>query len=147
MTKLFSTILIVTILATTFTSCKKYAEGPNISFRSAKQRATNTWKIESININGLEVVNQPLYNSQKQFWLSDGTYNQTYIDPNTGVGTRKDGTWELIDNNNKVVVTLNNTVTLKPETAVTYTILKLYNNCMWLRSADNSEEIHLVTAN
>jgi hypothetical protein len=146
MKNILATLLVTILFCTTFTACKKYPEGPNFSFRSVKQRITNTWKIESININGLEVVNQPKYSSQKQFWLADGSYNQTFIDPNTGIGLRQDGRWELLDNNNKVTVTINNLVSNKPESAITYSILKLYNNCLWLRSADNSQEIHLVTA-
>jgi hypothetical protein len=147
MNKFIINILLFATIVIAASSCKKYPEGPSISFRSATQRITNTWKIESVNINGAEQVNLPMYSTQKQFWLGDGQYNHTYIDPATGIGTRIDGVWVLQDNNNKIAVTYNNIITGKPETSVIYNIIKLYEKCMWLRSVDNSIEYHLVPQN
>jgi hypothetical protein len=147
MNKTIINILLICAIAVGFSSCKKYEEGPNISFRSVKQRVTNTWKIESININGLELVNEPQYSTQKQFWLGDGQYNHTYIDPSTGVGKRVDGKWTLQNSNNQISVVYNNITTGKPETTVIYNIIKLYEKCMWIRSTDNSIEYHLIPQN
>jgi hypothetical protein len=147
MNKILTSLLILTIIVATNTGCKKYEEGPYLSFRSISQRVTNTWKIESITMNGVEMVNQPQYSTQKQFWLGDGQYNHTYIDPTSGLGQRVDGKWELQDSKNKIAVTYNNIVTGKPETSVVFNILKLYEKCMWIRSVDNSIEYHLIPQN
>ena len=147
MNKIFASILFLTLMVVGFSSCKKYEEGPSLSFRSIKQRITNTWKIESYSINGAEQVGFPEISTQKQFWLGDGAYNHTYIDPITGIGQRIDGKWELQDNNNKIALTLNNANTGQPESANIFTILKLKEKSMWLRSIDNSKEYHLVPQN
>ncbi len=127
-----------------FVSCKKYPEGPGISFRSAKQRITNTWKLESMNINGSELVNQPQYSTQKIFFLADGAYNHTYINPTNGIGSRIDGNWQLQQSNKQIAVSYKNQTTGLVESTVVYNILKLYENCCWLRSVDNSVEMHLI---
>lgn len=145
MNKKIYSILLVALIIIAGTSCNKYENGPSISFRSVKQRVINTWKIESYTINGVELVGQPQYATQKQFWLGDGNYNQTYIDPTNGVGKRIDGAWALQDNNKQIALTLNNIVTGQPQSTIQYNIIKLCNNEMWLRTADNSTELHLVT--
>ena len=69
MNKIFASILFLTLMVVGFSSCKKYEEGPSLSFRSIKQRITNTWKIESYSINGAEQVGFPEISTQKQFWF------------------------------------------------------------------------------
>jgi hypothetical protein len=144
--KLYSALLIALIIVSG-TSCKKYEDGPSFSFRSVKKRVVNTWKIETYSVNGVELSGLPEYSTQKQFWLGDGVYNQTFIDPTTGIGKRVDGSWQLQDGDNKIALTLNNVVTGQPQTTTGFQILKLCNNTMWLRSLDNSIEMHLVTNN
>jgi hypothetical protein len=125
--------------------CKKYEEGPNLSFRSAKARASNAWRLESISIDGVEKVGLSQYRTQIQNWLGDGVYNMTFIDPASGVNQRVDGTWILTDNNKQVSIIENNTVTGVAGNSITYNILKLKNNSMWLRSVDSRIEAHLIS--
>jgi hypothetical protein len=138
--------LLLVLSALFNTSCNKYESGPFFSFRSAKNRIANTWYVQSYSINGKEMAGLPEYSTQKQFWLSGGIYNATYINPLNQVGERADGTWELLDNNKKVNLTITNQVTGLPSSVTTYNILQLRNNTFWLRSQDNSVEIHLVTS-
>ena len=42
---LLSTITLASMLS--FTGCKKYEAGPDISFSSKKERIANTWKVET----------------------------------------------------------------------------------------------------
>ncbi len=144
--------LVIALLATaaissTFVGCSKYEEGPSLSFRTAKNRVANTWKIESVVHNGVDLTKLPQYSTQQQFWTSDGGYTQTYINPTNGIGERILGNWTLQDDAKKVAVVKYNQVTGNPESTVVYVITKLYNKCMWLRSADNTWEYHLVPVN
>ncbi len=137
-------ILSVAVLAGV-TSCSKYEEGPSISFRSAKARATNTWKLESYTINGVEKVGLTEYRTQVQNWLGDGVYNVSYIDPASGISGRIDGTWDLVNSNKDVIITETNPITGAKNKATSYTILKLKNSSMWIRSSDLTIEAHLVS--
>jgi hypothetical protein len=146
MRKIFVAFLIIISASFILTSCNKYEDGNNLSFRSAKERVINNWRLTSITINGVEKVGLAEYLTQEQIWLPDGNYTQTFINPITGTGERIDGTWELQDDNKKVALTKFNQITGKIESAVIYNILKLYENEIWLRSTDNSTEMHLETA-
>lgn len=44
-------------MTTLVTSCKKYEDGPFISFRTRKERVVNSWKFSQALYNGLEVTN------------------------------------------------------------------------------------------
>lgn len=53
--KLFTRLSILTLSIALLFSCKKYEEGPGISFRSKKERIANTWIIEKyVHSNGTE---------------------------------------------------------------------------------------------
>jgi hypothetical protein len=147
MYKIISTLLLIGVITISQLSCKKYEEGPSLSLRSVKQRVTNTWKIESVTFNGTPLEGQPQYATQKQFWLGDGAYSQTYINPVNGQSERIDGRWELLDDNTKISLIKKQLTTGAPEVTELYTILKLRDKSMWLRSIDNSWEYHLVEQN
>jgi hypothetical protein len=50
----FLAILMLIASATIFSGCKKYEEGPGLSFRSKKARLVNTWEIEQYIENGVD---------------------------------------------------------------------------------------------
>src|SRR4051812_28318718 len=45
-------ILLAGITIPAIQSCKKYSEGPALSFRSKTERVANTWKIDNYKVNG-----------------------------------------------------------------------------------------------
>jgi hypothetical protein len=53
----------------------------------------NNWKPTSYIIHGQEMVNLPQFVTQKQFYNSDGSYTQSYIDAGTGINQQLTGTW------------------------------------------------------
>jgi len=91
------TILIVLILLT-ITGCKKYPEGPSISFKSAEKRLVNAWKFQNIARDGNDITsnyanNYIEFNSSgtTRFYTPDATYS---------------GTWTLNDKNKNISITL-----------------------------------------
>jgi hypothetical protein len=139
-------IIIFFVLATiiSISSCNKYENGPSVSFRSKVHRIANTWKYENYVVNGVELAGNPEYQTLKQFWAPNGEMNTTSINQVTGLASSVSGKWELVDNDKKIRVTQNNVVQGIPDLVTMYTILKLANNEMWLRSGDLSTDIHLV---
>jgi hypothetical protein len=144
-----SRIIFIAIVAIvfSFSSCKKYPEGSFFSLRSAKQRVMNNWKPTSYIIQGQEMVNLPQFVTQKQFYNSDGSYTQSYIDAGTGINQQLTGTWLLTESNKKLVVGINNPNSSQLVSSTTFSILKLYEKEMWIRSVNDSLEIHLVPVN
>jgi hypothetical protein len=126
-----------------FSACRKYEEGPNISFRTKKARVTNNWRYESAQVNGVEVSLDPYYAKQKHYFYRDGKYIQTIIDPVTLEARNLQGTWTMYDNDRKISVTTKN-FSGNIDSTNNYSILKLYEKQMWLRSTDNSREYHFV---
>ena len=135
-------LLGVTLLSG-FSACRKYEEGPNISFRTKKARVTNNWRCESAQVNGVEVSLDPYYAKQKHYFYRDGKYIQTIIDPVTLEARNLQGTWTLYDNDRKISVTTKN-FSGNIDSTNNYSILKLYEKQMWLRSTDNTHEYHFV---
>jgi hypothetical protein len=140
--KQFSWLMaLVAILS--ISACTKFEEGPNFSLRSVAARVTNTYRVLEYNVNGVQKASLPQYSTMKQFWNGDGVYVHTFINPDNGVGQRVDGTWSLEASNTKILLKLNEPATGQVLSVESYTILKLSNKEMWLRSADNSIEWRL----
>ncbi len=143
--KLFKRIGILAFVGLlSFSACKKYEDGPGLSFRSKATRIANTWKYKSYVVNGVERAGEPEFQTTKQFWSASGELGTTFINQTTGIATTIPGKWELQENNTKIRVTQNNVIQGIPETVTNYSILRLSNNEMWLRSADFSTDIHYV---
>jgi len=139
-------IALLAIVMIAALGCRKYEEGPNISLRSPETRATNSWAIESITINGIEKSDEPGYADQRHYFFGDGQYTLTVIDPVTLIAENIQGKWELYDSDRKMALTQNNFAG-QPDSVEDYKILKLFKKQMWLRSIDNVSEIHFVPFN
>jgi len=139
-------LLIVGLMIFVMSSCRKYEEGPNLSLRSAKARATNSWAMESITINGIEKSDEPGYTNQRHYMFGDGQYTLTVIDPVTLIAENIQGNWELYDSDRKMALTLKN-FTGNIDSVEDYKVLKLFKKQMWLRSIDNVKEIHFIPFN
>ena len=141
--KAFSRILIALSLLIIIGGCRKYEEGPNISLRTKKARIANNWRYESAQVNGTEVSLDPYYAKQKHYFYRDGKYIQTIIDPVTLEAKNLQGTWVLYDKDRKITVTTKN-FSGNIDSTNNYSILKLFEKQMWLRTTDNSKEFHFV---
>ena len=142
-------ILIVaalSFLVVGFISCKKYEEGPGLSFRSKTKRLANAWRIESVTVNGVERAADPLYAKQKHYIYESGSYIINIIDPNTLQAEDIQGQWSLYDKDRKLAVNRVNYNGVA-DSLEDYQILKLKEKSLWLRTVDNTIEYHFVPFN
>lgn len=108
-----------------FSACSKYEEGSNFTLLTKKMRLTNTWKLTSNEVNGLETFDGSytyILNMEK-----DGT---GYIELSNSFGTeRTNGTWELSSDKEDLI--------LKDEegNTTTYEIIQLKMNDLKLSQA------------
>lgn len=138
--------LMFSLVVLAFTSCRKYEEGPNVSFRTKTARVTNDWRVESAEVNGIEASSDPYWAKQKHQFYSNKKYIQTIIDPVTLEARTINGTWLLYDNDRKIAITTKDAFTNKDST-VDWNILKLFNKQFWVRKTDNTVELHFVPFN
>lgn len=137
-------ILLIAVLGmVTVSSCRKYEEGPNVSLRTKKARVTNNWRVESVQVDGVEKSMDPYWAKQKHYMYRDGKYIVTIIDPVTLEARNLQGTWVLYDDDRKIALTTKN-FSGNIDSTTDYNILKLYNKQFWIRKTDNSMELHFV---
>lgn len=125
------------------TSCRKYEEGPNISFRKKSSRIAGDWRVESAQVDGIEESTLPYWAKQKHQFYSNNKYIQTIIDPVSLEARTLNGTWALYDHDKRIAITTTDPVT-QIVTLTDYNILKLFNKQFWLRTTDNKTELHFV---
>ncbi len=140
--KLILSIAIFAIVSLA-SSCRKYEEGPNISLRSKKQRLTNNWGLEVVLINGVDVAKDPYWSKQEHHLYGDEKYIVTIVNPQTLVASNIQGNWKIYDGGKKLALTTNSFAGVVDST-VDYRILKLYEKQLWIRSLDNSRELHFI---
>jgi hypothetical protein len=63
------TILIFSLLLASSLSCKKYEEGPWISFRSAYNRILGNWKVISYTVNGVDSMQYIYKHRMDEKWV------------------------------------------------------------------------------
>jgi len=134
------TIIKLFLLAVIFSTailpaCKKYEEGPMISFRTKKGRLENTWKVEKWMLNGVEQNIAP-YSGQTIQFTKEG--NVTFA-----VGAfALTGTWKFINDKEDVEITF--TGSTAPDDTIH--IIKLKNKELWERETSGgiTEEFHYI---
>jgi hypothetical protein len=96
----------VIIMIVTIYGCKKYEDGPGLSFHSKKARVANTWKIDKYYVNGVDQTAS--YYSTRQNYRQIFDLNGEYAETYTNFGTT--GIWNFIDNKNEINLTVGNSV-------------------------------------
>jgi len=102
----YSVILLFVFCASFFTGCKKYYDGPLISFRSKEKRLINTWHLESYLINNVDktvcyaniaytdytiVFNENKTVTEEYYDVSDSLRHHVY-------------TWHFDDNKERIIL-------------------------------------------
>lgn len=135
-------ILGLTLVCIIAFSCKKYPEGPTISFRSKTERISNSWHIKQIFENGVDKTND--FNNMFQNYVitirKDLSYNISYkfiglIDYN------ESGVWSF--NTDKTGITFKNNAN---NNTSNWKILKLMEKELWGKYLDSNKtiEVHLI---
>ncbi|NBU04155.1 MAG: hypothetical protein EBT60_07625 [Bacteroidetes bacterium] len=71
--KIIYFIILAVGLSVTQSGCKKYEDGPAISFRSSTARLTNHWKISKVTSNANDITLQ--FSGHEWEILKDGNFN------------------------------------------------------------------------
>jgi hypothetical protein len=137
--KLMLAALIIVLI---MPACKKYEEGPTISFRSKTARLVNKWKVEKAIQNGIDITTsyQTNFPNLVMEIKDDGSILTTYTDP-LGAIIIINSTWAFSSDKTAVNIT-----TLG--VTISQTILKLKNDELWLKwtLGISVQEIHYITA-
>ena len=134
----------------TATACKKYEDGPGLSFRSKKKRIANTWKALSFHKNGVDSTMYYISEGSELNLEEDGTVSLTIYqnlgNPDT---VNAEGRWELHEKDKAFALILTDLKTNEVDTTAWW-IARLKEKEFWLREDDNDgdgnfdEELRLV---
>ena len=121
------------------TGCKKYEDGPAVSFRSKKARIANTWRVDKA-LNGSEDVTSDFDQYELQM-LTNGnaTLSALYHLGDLSFEFQTNGTWSLENNNEDLRLDFENDAADE-----TYEILRLKEDELWLRTKSKDLELHLT---
>jgi hypothetical protein len=138
-------MLLALVVALVLPACKKYPEGPAVSFRSKTARLVNQWKIEKVISDGQDVTvnyTTAMPNFIAEF-KENGDMVLSYTSPGGGTTTWTDQ-WEFNKDKTGVNIT-------EAGVTVLSTILMLKNDELWLKKTitntltTNIVETHYVT--
>ena len=137
--------LIIAVSATVY-SCRKYEDGPKISFSSKKSRIAGTWKVDKYLLDGVDKTSDyRLAIASESFVVAkDGKY--TYSQSNTtllGGQTSTDaGKWEFIDKKEEFRSLSDTSGAVWDTTKIT----RLTQKEFWVKSVSKSQaiEIHFI---
>ncbi len=125
----------IIVIASSLTSCKKYPDGPSISFRSRIERVANTWKMEQVMLNGSDVTSNFTNNNYTETY--DKSENYSY---RSTVGSGS-GKWSFENNDMQI-----KRQGVSGQSTLDLTILRLKENSFWYKYTDGNDsyEFHLV---
>jgi hypothetical protein len=126
-------ILLVGFIMPTIQSCKKYPDGPLISFRSRTERVSQTWKVDNYQLNGTDLTS--LMSGYTETYTKEGNYSYSWGAIN---GT---GTWAFQNSDANIQLT-----GITNQGTYTLVILKLEQTEFWYYYMDgsNKKEFHMI---
>jgi hypothetical protein len=126
-------ILFAGLMIPTIQSCKKYPDGPTISFRTRTARVANTWRVDNYKKNGNDYTS--LMGGYTETYTKDGNYSYSWGNLN---GT---GKWAF--QNNDAEIKLNG---INNQSSQTLIILKLEEKQFWYYYMDGNDrkEFHMI---
>ena len=140
MKNIVKSFLLIALVSTALTSCKKYVDGPKFSLASAKSRVSGDWKIESYMYDGADQTAAFITFFGANFeWdiEKDGSYRWQG-------GTISDaGTWTLGEDKDDIRFLSSAT----GSTEMSYRILRLKSKELWFKYTDSNgkiEEYHFI---
>jgi len=126
-------ILCIALLMPTIQSCKKYPDGPLISFHSRTERVANTWKVDNYHKNGNDYTS--LMAGYTETYTKDGNYSYVW---GSLAGT---GVWGFQNSDKEIRLT-----GISHQQSRTLTILKLEEKEFWYYYMDGNDknEFHMI---
>ena len=134
----FSSIILLAIIF--LPGCGKYDEGPDLTFKSKKDRLTNTWIVAEVFVNGEIRIDLPPEYINFVFKLNpnqEAQVNYVQTDGNT-----LNGEWEFY--NDKCNFRVKVMALGGPEILSEFKIRKLKSHQLWVVDLDTQEELRLI---
>jgi hypothetical protein len=141
MKNLSKILLLALVIALVLPACKKYPEGPTVSFRSKTARLVNQWKVVQELENGHDNTTSftNYYKNEVVEFKDNGDFSNTFTNPGDTTITWT-GKWEFSKDKTKVNI-------IYPTLTYSWDILMLKNDELWLKLTlgTNFQEIHYET--
>lgn len=131
---------VIAIIMLSFTSCKKYPDGPVFSIHSKTDRVANNWKVGEALENGNDITE----NYEK--WELDLTkggnasLSAKYVILGIPFEYVATGTWIFVSNKEEISFDFD-----RDEADGVYEILRLKTDEMWLSKVGDELEFHYIT--
>jgi hypothetical protein len=126
-------VILIGFMVPTIQSCKKYPDGPTISFRTRTERVANTWKVDNYKVNGSDYTSS--MGGYTETYTKDGNYSYSW---HILGGT---GKWAFQNNDSEIKINgINN------QSSQTLVILKLEEKQFWYYYMDGNDrkEFHMI---
>lgn len=126
-------ILLAALIIIPLQSCKKYPDGPFISFRTRTDRLAQTWKIESAKRNGSDYTSS--VSTYIETYTKAGDYSYSWYIMGGG------GKWAFQNNDKEIFVS-----EVGVRSSRIQTILRLEESSLWYYYMDGNDkyEFHMV---
>lgn len=136
-------LVIILLLATTLGACKKYEEGPYVSFLPREERISNIWQIEKVSLNGEDITDDYKDNFPELVYEfnENGTARRSF--KVLGVTINQTGEWRLQSDDEELNINLSDPIA---EYNYIWIIKKLTQKELWVRyiNGADSYEFQLV---
>jgi hypothetical protein len=113
----------ISLVVTIVSSCRKYEEGPMISFRSRTSRVANDWTVKSVYVNAEEDASHEAVGKLFTF-TKEGRFT---------INNDSTGKWRFLENAEIIYLKFDDKVTTKE-----YTISKLKEKELWMYYYDST---------
>lgn len=127
------------LLLPMFSGCRKYPEGPSISFRSKAERVANNWRANFVFRNNIDETVR--YDNYEFRFDRNGEFTWTVtfegLDPFS-----LSGTWELATVDEEIKLTYNDPAAAE-ERYLYLQILKLYEDDLWVSFISEGDQYDL----
>ncbi len=127
-----------------FSGCKKYEEGPGVSFLTKKSRVSNEWAFASAIESDVDVTED--YKGAVLNLANSGTANFSYFTVENGIRTliEQDGEWQFAEKKEHINLILYSTTGSYLQG---FKILELRRNSMHLKSDQLDKDWKLISNN
>lgn len=142
-------IMLVGSVVLSMASCKKYEDGPLLSFRSKKERVVNSWKLDKYLNNDIDKTSELTVTNYKEIYNEDGSCKRTFNDE-SGDYVEQSGTWAFNSDKTQINITGIGSVELSQSlgtvSASSIKILRLKEKEFWysFENGGSRHEFHLI---
>ncbi len=142
-------ILVLMAIVVIIPGCKKYEDGPMLSFRSKMHRVVNSWRLDAYYLNGVEATSSLIITGYTEDYTKAGSYSRSYTKEN-GDLVSETGSWEFDDKKDNLLVNGVGSIELSNQnstvTNTRCTILRLKEKELWyeFENGGDKHEFHFV---